>query len=154
MEPEQTSLGATPTANQSRRIAVLMLVVVVGTCLTLVAMAHSRRVQEWIRDVSWQQAKSKKLIPVFCMHNHFFDARDRLLHEELPSADYSHGGVYFLGASSMMWALRLWDQPASTRTLINNFAMGGFTHADVFDFVRFWWRVKGSWRPGERRHSS
>ena len=73
MEPEQTSLGATPTANQSRRIAVLMLVVVVGTCLTLVAMAHSRRVQEWIRDVSWRQAKSKKLIPVFCMHNHFFD---------------------------------------------------------------------------------
>ena len=37
----------------------------------------------------------------------------------------------------MMWAVRLWDQPASTRSMIRNLALGGSAHADVFDLVRF-----------------
>jgi hypothetical protein len=114
-----------------------MLGVVFGTCLVLDAMANSPELQDWIRAVSWRESKWKKLIPLFCTNDHFLDAEDRVLHEQIPSADFSHGGVYFVGASNITWGLKLWDQPATTRALINNLATEGSNHADHFDMIRF-----------------
>lgn len=124
-------------------IRLLMLGVVVGTCLTLDAMANSPDVQDWIRAVSWRESKWKKLIPLFCTNNHFLDAEDRVLHEQIPSADYSRGGVYFVGASNITWGLKLWDQPAATRTLIMNLGTQGSNHADHFDMIRFLVEIEG-----------
>ena len=45
----------------------------------------------------------KKQIPIYCFYDHFLDSDDQLVHEELPSADFSRGGVCLLGASSMNW---------------------------------------------------
>jgi hypothetical protein len=114
-----------------------MLGVVIGTCLALEAAANSPQLQDWIRTVSWRESKWKKLIPLFCTTNHFLDPEDRVLHEQIPSADFSRGGVHFVGASTITWGLKLWDLPAKTRALISNLATQGSNHADHFDMIRF-----------------
>jgi hypothetical protein len=101
------------------------------------SLGLSPSLQDWITAVSWREAKWKKLIPIFCTNNHFVDATDRLLHEQIPSADYSRGGVYFVGASNMTWGLKLWDLPVTTRGLISDFAIMGSNHADQFEMIRF-----------------
>ena len=118
-------LPATPRESAGGKIgsqiAFLMFSIVGGTCLILAGMANSQPIRDWIRNAAWEQANWKKGIPLFCFNDHFLDSEDRLLHEELPSADFSRGGVYFLGASSVTWALKLWDLPLECRPLIRNF---------------------------------
>jgi hypothetical protein len=145
LSTELSEMGPAQTSNReqaagaidTRRLAVLMLSVVVGTCLALDAMANWSPLQAGIREISWRQARWKKLIPLFCTHNHFVDAEDRLLHEQIPSSDFSRGGVYFVGASNITWALKLWDQPAVVRSLIGNFGFPGSNHGDHLDMLRF-----------------
>jgi hypothetical protein len=132
----------------SSRMAILMLGVVGGTCLILDAMANSQAVQDWMRRVSWQQSKLKKQIPLFCYNEHFSDYEDCLLHKVVPAADFSRGGVYFMGASNMKWALKLWDLPAETRPLIRNFAFGGTKHSSQFEFIRFLVEQEGFLKAG------
>jgi hypothetical protein len=136
MEPTQTPF-ASASSRRARRFALLMMGVILGTCVTLDAMANSIQIQRWIRSISWEQSKWKKQIPMFCTTNHFIDPEDRLIHEQIPAADFSHGGVYFVGASNLTWGLKLWDLPAVTRALIHNLGCQGYTHADQFDLIRF-----------------
>ncbi len=114
-----------------------MLSVVTATCLLLSGLAHSEPLKDWMRRVSWEQSRSKKLLPMYCYNGHFVDYEDRLLHEELPSADVSRGGVYFFGASTIKWALKPWELPVEVRPLIHNFGCGGCKHSDQADFIRF-----------------
>ena len=93
----QSPNGAKPRAGFRHAVATLMLGVVGGTCLILDAMANLEPVQEWLRTVAWQQAKWKKQIPLFCCNKHFIDYEDWLLHKEIPSADFSQGGVFIYG---------------------------------------------------------
>ena len=119
------------------RIAILMFGIVGGTCLMLDGMANAQPVQDWMRRLAWQESKWKKQLPIFCWHSHLVDYEDRLFHEEIPSADFSRGGAFFMGASNMKWALKLWELPAETRPLIRNFAFGGSKHSSQFDLIRY-----------------
>jgi len=148
MEPSPAAWNGTVTAKLHTQIALLMLGVVAGTCLILVAMANNQPLKEWMRRTAWEQADWKKSLPIFCFTDHFVDSDERLLHEEVPEADFSRGGVYFMGASSMRWALKTWDQPVETRPLIRNFAFGGAKHTDQFDMIRFLVEEEGLLRAG------
>ncbi len=139
------------TRGISSRIALLMLCVVGGTCLILSGLAQSRSVLDWIRNTAWEQAGRKQQIPMACYTEHFIDCDDRLLHQDIPSADYSRGGVYFLGASNLAWALKLWDLPAEYRSLIHNYSIPGMSHADQFDLLRFLVERKGLLNAGGER---
>ena len=143
MEPLPTTPRESAGGKIGSQIAFLMFSIVGGTCLILAGMANSQPIRDWIRNAAWEQANWKKGIPLFCFNDHFLDSEDRLLHEELPSADFSRGGVYFLGASSVTWALKLWDLPLECRPLIRNFSMIGTNHADQYDLVRFLVEQKG-----------
>ena len=149
--PAPTAVGETATVSRTWWIRWLMLGVALGTCVTLDAMANSQAVEDWIRAVSWREAKWKKLIPLFCTNNHFLDAEDRLIHEQIPSADYSRGGVYFVGASNITWGVRLWDLPTTTRGLIANLGIQGSNHADHFDMIRFLVESEGLLRAGPEK---
>jgi len=118
-------------------IALLMFGAVAGTCLLLVGLVHIEPLKEWMRDFNWEQNRPRGILPIYCFNGHFADYDERFLHEELPSADFSRGGVYFLGASTMKWALKPWDLPAETRPLIHNYAFGGVRHSDQADFLRY-----------------
>ena len=131
---EKVAVGAT-RAHAS--LALVMLGVVSGTCLLLVGLVHSESVRVLIRDVSWEQNRSRESLPIYCFTHHYTDLEEWILHEEIPSADFSRGGVYFLGASSMKWALKPWDLPAELRPFIHNFAFGGLKHSDEGDFLRY-----------------
>ena len=137
MEPLPASSSTADATTLGSRMAVLMFSVMAGTCLSLVAMAHNRPLANWIRDIAWQQSNWKKQIPIFCFNEHFVDSEDRLLHQDLPAADYSRGGVYILGASSVAWATKLWELSPEKRSLIHNYAMRGTNHADQLDLLRF-----------------
>jgi hypothetical protein len=125
-----------------------MFCVAAVPCLALGALANDSRVLEGIRNACWAEAKWKNQIPIPCFHSHFVDTEDCLLHHELPSADFSRGGVCLIGASNLTWALRLWDLPAATRSVIHNFALPGTCHADQFALIRFLVERAGLLRAG------
>jgi len=137
MEPQAATMNGTAAGKLHTRIALVMLGVVAGTCLILDGMANNQPLLDWMRRTSWEQAQWKKLIPLFCFTGHFVDIDERLVHEEIPTADFSKGGVYFIGASSMKWALKTWDLPVETRPFIHNFAFGGSKHSTQFELIRF-----------------
>jgi hypothetical protein len=151
MEPTQDPAGENVSTKQVNGLPLLMLSVVAGTCLILVAAANSAVVHEWMRETSWQQSKSKKLMPLFCTNDHFIDAQDRILHDQIPSADFSRGGVHFVGACNLAWGLKLWEEPAAIRSLVRNFGVQGTSHADQFDMIRFLVENEGLLKAGAEK---
>jgi hypothetical protein len=128
---------ASADARISSRISLLMFCCVAGTCLSLSALARSETVKHWIRLRAWNEAGSKKIIPYFSFTDHFPDTADRVIHVDIPGADFSRGGVYVTGASDMTWAVRAWEAPIEARSLFHNFAIRGMNSADEFDVFRF-----------------
>jgi hypothetical protein len=137
MTAAPNEVTATGAAALSSRTAIVMFGAVAATCLGLVALAETPWVKDKIRDVAWSQATSKKQIPMASFYREFLDSGDQLIHEELPAADFSRGGVYFDGASNMAWAMKLWDLPPEIRPWIHNLAVGGWNHADQFGMIRY-----------------
>ncbi len=115
--PEAETGGYLSGERLSSRVSLLMFGVVAATCLCLVGLAHSQTVERLIRECAWEEARAKGQIPLFSFNAHFLDAEDRMCHLELPSADFSRGGVYLTGASNMSWAARSWDLPEEARPL-------------------------------------
>lgn len=148
---QSSSASARLEQGVSSRIALLMLGVVGATCLILGGLAHSGALGDWIRQSAWKEASWKKQIPMFCYNDHFLDCDDRLLHQDIPSADYSRGGVYFLGASNVAWALKLWDLPPEYRSLVHNDSMPGMDHGDQYDLLRFLVEQKGLLEAGAEK---
>lgn len=128
--------GAGPTDLNSRTAA-LMFAAVAGTCLGLVALVETPWVNDAIRDAAWRQAAWKKQIPLFCFYRHYLSSEDRLIHEDLPVSDFSHGGVYLVGASNVAWSLKSWDLDPYVRPWFHNFAMGGANQGDEFGVLRY-----------------
>lgn len=62
---------------------------------------------------------------------------DRLLYATIPSADYSSGGVYFIGDSTLEWAAALWKLPAAEQKLIWDYCLAQQTYTQQFQFVRY-----------------
>ena len=109
----------------------------VAVCLILVGLADSETVLRRIRTLTWEQNRTKKQIPLFAFNEHYVDYEERFIHQDLSSADYSRGGVYFFGASTMKWALKPWDIPPEIQPYIHNYAWGGSKHSDNYDLIRY-----------------
>jgi len=139
------------SAQLHNSIGLVMLVVMGGACLLLAGVANSQTFQDWFRRVSWEVYRSKKRIPIYCFTDHFNDYEERFVHQDIFSADYSRGGVYFMGASNMKWALKTWDLPSETRPLIHNFAFGGSKHSDQYDLIRFLVQEDGLLKAGAEK---
>lgn len=156
MSTEPSDIGPASTSDAARassyrlstRLALLMFCVVAAPCLLLDALANFPPTMELIRKICWEESIWKNQIPLFCFYNHFFDSDDYVVHEELPASDFSRGSVCMVGASSMSWGPVMWRLPAEQRTLIHNFAIKGFNHADQFDLLRFLVDQEGLLRAG------
>lgn len=63
------------------------------------------------------------------------DFEDRMLLEDLQDADFSRGGVYFLGSSNMKWSFMNWKLSQGERSLIRNFGIGASNHTNIFQLI-------------------
>lgn len=136
MEPHPEVSTEMAAGRRNSRLALLIFGAVAIPCLGLDALANDPRVLDGVRRGCWVESIWTKQIPMYCFTDHFLDSEDRLLHQELPAADFSRGSVCLFGASSMNWALHLWDLPESTRSLIHNYAMSGSNHGDQLRLIR------------------
>lgn len=67
----------------------------------------------------------------------FADSDDRLLLEELPEADFSRGGVSFVGSSTTQHSIATWLLPPDERALVRNLAIKSANMKEQFQLVRY-----------------
>src|SRR4051812_43068504 len=76
-----------------------LLAVLVGTCLMIDLLARNRGLEKSLMAIASEFAEKNGAL--FSNTGSFIDFEDRVLLDEIPQADYSRGGVYFFGTSTM-----------------------------------------------------
>jgi len=97
--------------------------------------ARSDTVNDWLleRQLSkWKATNSK-----FQYNRGYIDFEGRLIYGELPTADYSRGGVYFMGSSTVKNSILFWDLPPEERPLVHNYALSGSGPLDWSLFLHY-----------------
>jgi hypothetical protein len=115
--------------------AAVSLAAVASVCIGFGAAGRCSSLVDAMDRVIEHRYAQAKIVP--WNHGAFIDLEDRLLLDELPSDDYSRGGVYLIGASKLKWATRLWELPQEERSLIHNYGIGASSHTGQFQFVRY-----------------
>ena len=93
-------------------------------------MAHSGRLAHLLMRLDQQANRKDK--NRYSYERLFPDFEDRLINEELRSADYSRGGVYLIGTSTLKWATRMWELPADQQRVAFNYGIGATDHGQQF----------------------
>lgn len=65
----------------------------------------------------------------------YADDADYVLLAQLPFADFSRGGVLFLGDSKANAAIRTWELPPEERALIHNFSIGDLRYLELRQYL-------------------
>jgi hypothetical protein len=78
----------------------------------------------------------------------FSTESDRLLFDQLAFDDYSHGGLYFVGASLMRRSLCTWEWPEQDRAYAHNYAISGSSLLEQSQFLKFLVEKKGLLKAG------
>lgn len=123
------------TARLQLFVALMLGVVFASVAAALDLMTHSQSLAQWVMRTD--QRINRQDRGRYSYENYFIDFEDRLINQELPSADYSKGGVYLIGTSNLKWSTRLWELPENQRALIHNYGMGSFNHGYQFQFLRY-----------------
>jgi hypothetical protein len=85
--------------------------------------AHSDTINDWLVErqlTKWQATNSK-----FQYNRGYIDFEGRLLYGEIPEADYSQGGAYLIGSSTVKNSILFWELPPEQQRLIHNYALSG-----------------------------
>jgi hypothetical protein len=117
-----------------RRLSLLMMAAVLVTVTTasLLANAIPYADSQIARDVERHRSTNG----YYLFNGGYIDDGDHLLIGQLPKADYSRGGVYFIGASEMNAAIMAWTLPPAERKLIHNYSIGDLRHTEARHFAR------------------
>jgi len=132
-EPQETSFPPMNARTQSL-LSLAVALAVLGTCVGIDSLARNERLAGWVQSrrlARWEAADTT--------YQHamgFVDFENRLLLDEIPRADYSRGGVYFVGSSTVVMSLMTWELPPERRGLIHNYGISGADHTQQFHFVR------------------
>jgi hypothetical protein len=130
----------------------LALMLGVAVCVTFALAVVGARFTSVIPDhVDRQIAKHKADNGLYVYNQGYFDGGDYVLIDKIPNADYSRGGVYFIGASEMQMTLMPWRLSAEENALIHNYSIGDFRHRDVYHFVRMLVEEAGLLQAGGER---
>lgn len=128
------SSAATARTLQGRLSAVLLGAVVL-TCIAVGLAAHFTPVMGNYLD---RQLERQRAVNGMLMYDGgYTDDGGYVLLGQLPDADYSRGGVYFIGASETKISIRPWELPPAESALIHNYSLGDLRHSDVLHYVRF-----------------
>jgi hypothetical protein len=141
-----TNRNVVPARRQAM-VSLSLLLVLVTACLATDLLAQNRRLEHWLmaKNLNYSEINHTG----FSNTGNFIDFEERLLLDELPRADYSHGGVYFFGTSNMKWAFTTFDLPPEQRHWIGNYGIGASNHTTVLRFIRYLIEQRGFLRAGD-----
>ena len=111
------------------------LILALTTCLLIEGAARDRRLERWMTAQSSSLAVRNGML--FSNNGSFIDYEERLLLDEIPSTDFSRGGLYFFGTSNMKWAFTVWDLPDPLRLRLHNYGTGAASHQTILRLVRY-----------------
>ena len=129
-------------------VSLALLTVLVGSILVTDLLSRNRSLEKSLMSLSSEFAK--KTNTVFSNTGNFIDYEDRVLLDEIPQADYSRGGVYFFGTSTMKWAFTTWDLPVEEKRFIGNYGIGASTHSDQLRLIQYLIEQRGFLTAGNR----
>jgi hypothetical protein len=126
---------STDTAGTSQAwLSAALLGVIVLTCAAVGWAAHFTPV--FANHLARENERHRALDGMYFFNGGYIDDGDEVLVGQIPEADYSHGGVYFIGASETKMSIMPYILPPEQRALIHNYSLGDLRHIDVLHFVR------------------
>jgi hypothetical protein len=115
----------------------LALMLGAASCVTFAAAAAGAHVTPVIQNHVERQIQRQAAVNGMYLYNDgYVDDGDYVLLGQIPNADYSRGGVYFIGPSEMKLTLMPWRLSPEESELIHNYSIGDFRHTDVRQYVR------------------
>jgi hypothetical protein len=112
----------------------LALTAIIAATYSAVALA-SRSEQIAAHVLARQEERWERTNGLHQEHVGFLDAEDKLLLHDLPDADYSKGGIYLFGSSTMQHAAIPWHWPADVNAHL--WAIKSANFKEQFQFIRF-----------------
>lgn len=116
-------------------MACSLLCAIFGTFIALDFAARNEQVRKQLESGREEALRRSK--GIFSDTGYFIDFEDRLVLDEIPSADFSRGSVDLIGSSNMKWATNFRKLPPDQRSLIHNFSFGACGHTQQFHLVRY-----------------
>lgn len=147
--------SATPTAELGLRraqvrLSLILLTVMAATMLAVGVLSRSRWLEA--RLVALEVDRFRRNIEHCMNRGLYLEFEDRLLLREIPRADYSQGGVFFLGTSALKWALQTWEITPDQRPYVADYGIGASDHRQQLQFIRFLAEQRGFLQAGARTH--
>lgn len=133
-EPTAKAQLANSAKELQTRVCALMAATVIVSFFAIGVASRSRPINDWLlaRQLHrWKSTNSK-----YQYNRGYIDHEGRLVYDELRSADYSQGGVYFMGSSTTVNSLLFWELPTAQQRLIHNYALGGAGPMEWRAFLR------------------
>jgi hypothetical protein len=132
-------------------LSLLFLAAIMLTYVVISLLAHSKPIENI--SLTLQTNQWRRSNEVYAYHPLALDAEDYLLLCELPYADFSRGGVCFIGSSTMEHSVMTWTLPPQQAAYIHNYAISSATYKEQFQWVRFLVKDRGlaSAGPGKMR---
>ncbi len=118
-------------------------------CLTVALLAHFSPVMK--NYVASQLELQRRINGGYLYNGGYADWGDYLLVGQLPDADYSRGGVYFMGTSNTVTSVMPWMLDPAEQKLIHNYSLPGVNHREAFYFLRSLVEEQGLLRAGGER---
>jgi hypothetical protein len=120
----------------SRRQTAWSLGLVVVIAATYAAVALAARSERFAAHVlARQEERWERTNGLYQEHVDYLDAEDKVLLHDLPNADYSRGGLYLLGSSTMQHAAIPWHWPSEMNAHL--WAIKSANFKEQFQFVQF-----------------
>ena len=116
-------------------MACSLLCAIFGTFIALDLAAQNEQVGKQLESGREEALRRSK--GIFSDTGYFIDFEDRLVLDEIPSADFSRGSVDLIGSSNMKWATNFRNLPPDQRSLIHNFSFGACGHTQQLHLVRY-----------------
>jgi hypothetical protein len=104
------------------------------TCLAVGLAAHYSPVID--NHIESDLERQREINGMYFYSGGYVDGGDNVLLGQVARADFSRGGVYFIGASETAISIRPWELPPEEQALIHNYSLGDLRHRDVLHYVR------------------
>lgn len=118
--------------------------------LTYVAVAFASRSEAIAAHILHRQEdRWERTNGLYQEHVGFLDAEDKILLRDLTLAEFSKGGVYLLGSSTMQHAAIPWHWPAEINAHL--WAIKSANYKEQFQFVRFLTESEGWLAAGDEK---
>jgi hypothetical protein len=116
-------------------VSVALLGMVGGIFFGLDRLARNQRLANWLDEQEVEDCRETR--SHLFRNGYFMDHADRFVNEELYGVDYSKGGVYLIGTSTIRCATRLWELPSNQRDLVHNYGFDGSNHRYQLLFLQY-----------------